>query len=120
MKRVVLAAALFAVFSSVLSPVTVSALPAGGGWGTKRDAIVAKIMERNGLSRNGERGKEIAKILGMIVVPERRNLFSYSENSFQIAKKDRSFLLSLGIRSACRDLDPKKYSGYRWMSCSIN
>lgn len=120
MKRIVLAAALFAVFSSVLSPVTVSALPAGNGWGTKKDAIIAKIMKQKGFNRNGRRGREIEAILENIIVPERIDLFSYRQDSFKIQKRDRSLLLSLGIRSVCKDLDPKEYSGQRWMSCSIN
>ncbi|MBB5074166.1 hypothetical protein HNQ69_001303 [Bartonella callosciuri] len=113
MKRVVLAVALFSVFS-VLSPVTASALPVGTGWGSKRDAIVEKIITQNGL---GTREKQI---LNKIVVPERNNLFSYKADRFQIQEKYRSILLALGLHNACRNLDPREYSGQQWMSCSIN
>ncbi|WP_317993768.1 hypothetical protein [Bartonella gliris] len=113
MKRVVLAAALLSVFSSVLSPVTANALPVGNGWGSKRDAIVNRILKENGW---GERSRAI---LNKIISPERKNLFSYDPDRFKIEKKHFSILWAMGLRYDCRDLDPKEYSGMQWMSCSL-
>lgn len=114
MKRIVLTAALFSIFSSVLSPVTANALPVGNGWGTKSDAIVGQLVTKNGF---GDREK---KILQEIIVPERKNLFTYDNNKFKIQKKYHAILRAMGMRNGCRDLDPKEYSGQKWMSCSIN
>ncbi|CDO47450.1 hypothetical protein [Bartonella henselae] len=114
MKRIVLTAALFSIFSSVLSPVTANALPVGNSWGTKSNAIVEQLVTKNNF---GDREK---KILQKIIVPERKNLFTYDNNKFQVQKKYHTILMALGLRNGCRDLDPKEYSGQKWMSCSIN
>ncbi|WP_142416118.1 hypothetical protein [Bartonella massiliensis] len=114
MKGIILIAALFSVFFSVLSPVTVNALPVGNAWGIKRDEVVDKIVKQNDF---GDREREI---LDVIIVPERYNLFSYNPNRFKIEKRDHMILRAMGLRNGCVDLDPREYSGQKWMSCSVN
>ncbi|WP_409361070.1 hypothetical protein ACRPOS_007130 [Bartonella heixiaziensis] len=115
MKRVVLAAALFSIVSSVLFPITASALPAGNAWGgDRKDKIVEQLVKRGGLVEDQRR------ILSEIVIPESIDLFSYRKDRFKVYFMDYPLLHLLGLGSGCKGLNPKEYSGHLWLSCSIN
>ncbi|KEG16379.1 hypothetical protein ACMY46_02650 [Bartonella bacilliformis] len=112
MKRIVLVAALCSALSSVVAPVTANALPVGGGWGVERDKVVDALLDKGKLG-----GREKA-ILEKMVVPERVNLFKYKNGAFQIQERYRGVIRALGLRVDCELLDPEKYSGQKWMSCT--
>ncbi|WP_144445005.1 hypothetical protein [Bartonella bacilliformis] len=112
MKRIVLVAALCSALSSVLAPVTANALPVGSGWGTQRDKIVKELLNKGGFQ---EREKAI---LEKMVVPHRKNLFRNEEGAFEIQERYRSIIYALGLSVSCDLLDPKRYSGQRWMVCT--
>lgn len=119
MRRVVLAVPLFSIFSSVLSPITASALPVGSDWGIERETIVEEIIEEsNGKVKPGSMQETI---LNQLVVPLRINLFKNSTTYFQIDKQYRPMLLAMGLRNICTDINSKEYrnSPIKWMQCTI-
>ncbi|MCZ2159253.1 hypothetical protein NPX99_08395 [Bartonella sp. 220] len=116
MKRIILAAALFSIFSSVLSPITASALPVGNGWGTSTDAIVEKLVKQG--NNIGEREK---KLLSEIIIPERIDLFRNREDRFLVGAFSYPFLRILGLGSGCNLFNPhEKDPSFILLSCSIN
>ncbi|EYS95750.1 hypothetical protein [Bartonella bacilliformis] len=112
MKRIVLVAALCSALSSVVAPVTANALPVGGGWGAQRDKIVGELLNKGGFQ---EREKAI---LEKMVVPHREHLFKNKEKAFEIQERYRRIIYALGLSVSCRPLDPKGYSGQKWMVCT--
>ncbi|EYS91832.1 hypothetical protein X471_00720 [Bartonella bacilliformis str. Heidi Mejia] len=112
MKRIVLVAALCSALSSVLAPVTANALPVGGSWGIQRDKIVKELLSKGSFQETEK------AILEKVVVPHRKHLFRNEEGAFEIQERYRSIISALGLRVSCNLLDPKGYSGQRWMVCT--
>ncbi|KEG21088.1 hypothetical protein [Bartonella bacilliformis] len=111
MKPIVVAAVLFSIFSAVLSPVIANALPVGNGWGIKRDQVVKELLHKGGF---GEREEQILK---KIVVPRKEDLFNNQEKKFEVQSRYQRILFALGLRIFCTPLNPKEYSGQKWVSC---
>ncbi|GAA4664491.1 hypothetical protein [Bartonella pachyuromydis] len=121
MRRIILAVALFSIFSSVLSPITASALPVGGGWGIERQKVVTKIIERSGNKDNLEivRRTFLSAVLNAIIIPERINLFRNSDTYFRTKKEYYPYLRQIGLKNKCWKVDPKQDGSYEWVSCEI-
>ncbi|MET3589506.1 hypothetical protein ABID23_000588 [Bartonella silvatica] len=113
MKHIVLAVALFSLFSSILSPITANALPVGNGWGLRKDALVKKLVQPQNV---GSAGRDI---LGMFIALQTSNSFTIMKNDYPAFMYILNLFRVTNPRFTYSDIDPKTRMGTEWKLCSI-
>ncbi|MCZ2159156.1 hypothetical protein NPX99_07835 [Bartonella sp. 220] len=96
MRYVILAAALFAFSSSVLT--------AHAGRSAHKDKIVAHIAKQENYAAIEGYGQQAIDLLARIVIPVKKDNSSYYDDRFQVSDRHYSFAADLGFRDRCVDL----------------
>ncbi|MCZ2157730.1 hypothetical protein NPX99_00295 [Bartonella sp. 220] len=116
MKHIILAAAFFSIFSSVLSPIMASAAPMGKGCGRP---IVDKLVERGKLKSNIQEYEKT--LLSNVIVPEMKSFFRKTYDKFQVTVFTYPILRSLGFKSNCAPVNAHlRNIDYLYFSCSVD
>ncbi|EJF87801.1 hypothetical protein ME1_00971 [Bartonella vinsonii subsp. arupensis OK-94-513] len=112
MKRIILAAALFSIFSTVLSSITASAQSVGSGCGM---SIAEKLAKQKNLGENEK------NLLSKIIIPEAKGLFKIREDRFTVDAFSYPILNIFGLGSGCKPVNAHlKKIEYLFFSCSVD
>ncbi|WP_144754347.1 hypothetical protein [Bartonella saheliensis] len=111
MKKVILAAALFSFFSSML--------PANAGSSEHKDKIVAHIAQHENYIKRGW-GQQALDLLARIVIPiPMPRAHAYYYDSFQIKTRHYSFAADLGFKKRCTEIPGPFDDGETRMDCFL-
>ncbi|EJF82513.1 hypothetical protein [Candidatus Bartonella washoeensis] len=106
MRCVILAAALFAFSSSVLT--------AHAGSSAHKDKLVASIAKQENYAAIEGFGQQAIDLLARIVIPVKKDNSSYYNDRFQINDWHYGFAADLGFRNRCVDLP-----GQSMLECTL-
>ncbi|EJF79121.1 hypothetical protein [Bartonella doshiae] len=106
MRYVILAAALFTFSSSVLT--------AHAGSSAHKERIVANIAKHERYAEIEGLGQQAIGLLYRILIPMKKNEFSYYDDRFQVSERHYGFAADLGFRDRCVDIP-----GQSMLECTL-
>lgn len=111
MKKVILAAALFSFFSSVLT--------ANAGSAQSKDEVVAHIARHQNYMKFTGFGQQAVDLLDRILIPMKKDNNSYYNDRFQVSSRHYSFAADLGFKKLCKDLPGEDENGFGRLECTL-